>query len=1191
MAAVDSGASRHYFRLSDAVTLTNLQDQANPETVRFPNGDTIQSIKVGHLALPQLTKHGTRVHIFQNKDLSEFSLLAIGQLCDDGCIAHYDRQRVWVTDHTGTPIIEGSRDHATGLYMVDLMQLVPRTTTHLHAANAVHLPTIAQRVAYWAASMGAPVTETLLRAIRKGYVTLPGLTATDVARYPPNFTATAKGHLKLHRQGLRPTQYEPSTEEVNEDLWPKPDPSTGPGTVVPRHRDQTVCTKCLPMTQEHFTDMAGKFPFVSFTGIQYMLIMFCVDANYIHCEPMTTRHGAEYARAYTRGIEFFQEHGITPHWERLDNETSNELTKAAKKLNITIQYLPPNNHRASKAERAIQTWKGHFISVLCMTHPDFPMGAWNHLLEHTELTLNLLRGSRVNPSMSAWATLHGPINFDKHPIAPAGTKIVAYEGPDQRASWDPHGVDGYYVGPALQHYRCYNVYISATKRTRIADTLSWHPHSVAMPIASTEELIIDTVKTLKDAIVEHARLPAAHGNTRQPHAPLPDAVRTTLQELNDVFKAPPNDLVTTASTVTLTEPNSPEDAHTTPGGVGGPAPPIPRRSKRQRKRPHHLASSITHHRALTAMAMDDKGNKLRYESAMQSSEGAQWEAGANKEFDRLVLETRTGEWIQQAAVPRDRKVSYYNPQLSRKRRPEADFPGGIEYRVRGTYGGDRGDYQGPTTAETADITTVKLLLNDVISDPEGKWLTTDVCDYYLGTPMDSPEYMRVPVKYIPLATQRKHNLETLIHNGAVIMQLNKGIYGLKQAGRLAQQRMIKHLAAHGYTQSEHTPCLFTHKTNSVKFTLVVDDFGVKYQRAEDAAHLLATLEQLYKIKTNWEGDRYIGFDLRFGTCSATKLRTVTLSMPRFLPSALKRFHIAPHRPVHNPIDYSPGPWTTKQTPTRQDTSPPASAADTTRIQQIVGVLLYYARAIDATLLTAVSKVASAQAQPTAAVLAAAERLLMYAATHPAAELRYFASAMDLIVHGDASYLSETKARSRAGGFFFLGDRKNPDLLNAPILCTSSILDVVVSSASEAEYGAAFLNTKQTTPIRGTLDTLGYEQQSTLMYIDNEAADGIANDTVTQKFSKAMDMRYHLVRDRVRQGQIAVTWAAGRTNVADYLTKAHPTKHFAAMRPFFVSTPTTDVDSEWTTVGARPKGPARLSIMNLPDPRPPQNRVP
>ena len=172
-------------------------------------------------------------------------------------------------------------------------------------------------------------------------------------------------------------------------------------------------------------------------------------------------------------------------------------------------------------------------------------------------------------------------------------------------------------------------------------------------------------------------------------------------------------------------------------------------------------------------------------------------------------------------------------------------------------------------------------------------------------------------------------------------------------------------------------------------------------------------------------------------CPSTKLRTATLSMPRFLPSAFKRFKLAPHKPVHNPIDYQPGARTAQQKPTPEDSSPTSTPAEAKRIQEIVGVLLYYARALDATFLTAVGKVASAQSKPTPgrAVLTAAERLLQYAATEPAAELIYCASKMDLIVQGDASYLSETKARSRGAGVFFLGDKNQPEILNAPLHCS------------------------------------------------------------------------------------------------------------------------------------------------------------
>jgi hypothetical protein len=126
-----------------------------------------------------------------------------------------------------------------------------------------------------------------------------------------------------------------------------------------------------------------------------------------------------------------------------------------------------------------------------------------------------------------------------------------------------------------------------------------------------------------------------------------------------------------------------------------------------------------------------------------------------------------------------------------------------------------------------------VLLNSVISDPQANWLTTDICDYYLlGTPMDTTEFMRVPVKYISEAIMLKHQLAGLVHNNAVIMQLNKKEFMVLNRRDGSPKRPVAHLAERGYEQTEHTPCIFKHITNSVTFTLVVDDFGVKYIRQE-----------------------------------------------------------------------------------------------------------------------------------------------------------------------------------------------------------------------------------------------------------------------------------------------------------------------------------------------------------------------
>ena len=87
------------------------------------------------------------------------------------------------------------------------------------------------------------------------------------------------------------------------------------------------------------------------------------------------------------------------------------------------------------------------------------------------LTLNLLRPSRLNPKMAAEAMLNGPFIFNRTPLAPLGTKGLVHEKPAVPGTWAPHGVDGWYVGPARDHYRCYTVYIPSTKGTRHSETV------------------------------------------------------------------------------------------------------------------------------------------------------------------------------------------------------------------------------------------------------------------------------------------------------------------------------------------------------------------------------------------------------------------------------------------------------------------------------------------------------------------------------------------------------------------------------------------------------------------------------------------------------------------------------------------------------------------------------------------------
>jgi hypothetical protein len=131
--------------------------------------------------------------------------------------------------------------------------------------------------------------------------------------------------------------------------------------------------------------------------------------------------------------------------------------------------------------------------------------------------------------------------------------------------------------------------------------------------------------------------------------------------------------------------------------------------------------------------------------------------------------------------------------------------------------------------------------------------------------------------------------------------------------------------------------------------------------------------------------------------------------------------------------------------------------------------------------------------------------------------------MVLYLHSDTSYLSISKARSRAGGHFFLSDMPTdptkpplkPPTSNGPLHITCQIMRNVLASAAEAEIGALFLNGQEALPIRVTLAELGHPQPPTPMQTDNSTAAGFANDTIKQKRSKAIDMRFYWIKDRVR----------------------------------------------------------------------------
>jgi hypothetical protein len=211
-----------------------------------------------------------------------------------------------------------------------------------------------------------------------------------------------------------------------------------------------------------YTDPTGCFPKTSIRGYKYILVLYDYGGNIIQAEPMKNRSDTEAIRAYSKIYDELTAKGLKPKFQTMDNEASTARKHFFHSKDIKFKLVPPHVHRQNAAERAIQTFKNHLVAILCSTDTQFPIHLWDRLIPHAVITLNLLRQLQINPKLSAHAQLHGIFDYNKTPLTPTGTKVIIHEKPDHRGSWSPHGLNGWYVGPAMEHYRSHRVYCSTT---------------------------------------------------------------------------------------------------------------------------------------------------------------------------------------------------------------------------------------------------------------------------------------------------------------------------------------------------------------------------------------------------------------------------------------------------------------------------------------------------------------------------------------------------------------------------------------------------------------------------------------------------------------------------------------------------------------------------------------------------------
>jgi hypothetical protein len=255
-----------------------------------------------------------------------------------------------------------------------------------------------------------------------------------------------------------------------------------------------------------------------------------------------------------------------------------------------------------------------------------------------------------------------------------------------------------------------------------------------------------------------------------------------------------------------------------------------------------------------------------------------WQRGFGNECGRLfqgirdIPGTDTCFFIKLTNILTDRKITYdkivcdYKPHKKEKE------------RVRRTAGGDRLDYSSDVAPSTADITTFKILINSTLSTEDAVMMMMDIKNYYLGTPLPRFEYMKMLLSRFPEEIVQKYNLNALAVDGWVYIEIRKGMYGLKQAGLLANQLLQTRLSPFGYYPARHTPGLWLHKTRPISYTLIVDDFAVKYVGKQHAEHLRNALLQTNELTTDWTATVYSRITLKWDYIK----RTCDISMPGYV---------------------------------------------------------------------------------------------------------------------------------------------------------------------------------------------------------------------------------------------------------------------------------------------------------------------
>jgi hypothetical protein len=351
---------------------------------------------------------------------------------------------------------------------------------------------------------------------------------------------------------------------------------------------------------------------------------------------------------------------------------------------------------------------------------------------------------------------------------------------------------------------------------------------------------------------------------------------------------------------------------------------------------------------------------MEYPQLKLGEDSKLWLAAASREIGRLgqgkqpdmPIGSNTMHFLDHRDLPAGHEATYLRIVAAIKMHKVET------HRIRFTVGGNRIDYKGKVSTPTANLETIKILLNSTVSTLNAKMLTANIESFYVGTPMDCYEYMRIPAKDIPADIMEQYNLAPLVHNSHVLTEIRKGMYGRPQAGILAYNRLVQHLALSNYTPVKHTHMDFSVMPPVLSPSPSWSTILPSSMSTESMPSISLQPSGPFTTSPRTGPHQCIAASLYNGTtspapstsqCPATskKPSKPTLTNVRSVPSMLRTPGLPPliaHK---------------SSSPHRLTPSGFLDAGGLTRIQQIIGTLLFYGRAINSTLLVALRTLSAA----------------------------------------------------------------------------------------------------------------------------------------------------------------------------------------------------------------------------------------